>query len=78
VVIEAVGGGGNDQIYTAFSYVLNGSEIELLALTNTAGTDALNLTGNIFNQTLLGNDGSNVLHGGGGTDILIGYKGDDI
>jgi VCBS repeat-containing protein len=77
-VVEA-SGGGNDQLYTSVSYVLAfGSEVELLSTNNTAGTGAINLTGNAFNQTLIGNNGANQLHGGGGTDTLIGLGGNDI
>jgi Ca2+-binding RTX toxin-like protein len=77
-VIEA-SGGGFDQLYTSVSYQLAlGSEVELLSTNNTAGTGAINLTGNASNQTVVGNNGANQLHGGGGTDTLIGYGGNDI
>jgi Ca2+-binding RTX toxin-like protein len=75
-VNEAVGG-GNDALYTSVSYVMNGAEVEFLSTNNTAGTAAINLTGNGWAQTLLGNNGANVLHGGGGADTLIGLGGND-
>jgi predicted extracellular nuclease len=77
-VVEGAGG-GNDQLYTSVSFVLAlGSEVELLSTNNTAGTGAINLTGNASNQTVVGNNGANQLHGGGGVDTLIGYGGNDI
>jgi Ca2+-binding RTX toxin-like protein len=75
--VEAMGG-GFDQLYSSVSYVLGSGEIELLSTNNTAGTGAINLTGNNFGQMLLGNDGVNLLHGGGGVDVLVGYGGNDI
>ena len=71
--------GGNDRVFTSVSYVLTpGSQIELLSTNDHASTDAINLTGNSWAQTLIGNAGRNILHGGGGSDLLIGLGGDDI
>ncbi|KQT47867.1 hypothetical protein ASG52_11430 [Methylobacterium sp. Leaf456] len=77
-VIEAVGGGGNDRIYTSVAYSLAaGQEIEALRLLASTGAAKLDLTGNEFAQTLAGNAGANVLDGKGGADVLVGGKGDD-
>ena len=56
--------------------LVNG-EVELLSTNNHAATDALNLTGNLYAQTLIGNAGANRLNGGGGADLLIGLAGND-
>ena len=42
-----------------------------------AGTDAINLTGNGFGQSIYGNAGPNVRDGGGGIDYLVGGPGND-
>jgi VCBS repeat-containing protein len=70
-------GGGNDALYVSVSYVLVNGEVEVLSTNNHAATSAINLTGNLYNQTLIGNAGNNVLNGGGGTDLLIGLAGND-
>ena len=77
VVNEAVGG-GVDHILTSVSYALkSGQQIEQLTTWN-AGTNALNLTGNAFGQTIYGNAGANVINGGGGADTMSGLGGNDI
>ena len=61
------------------SYALQaGSQVETLLTTSTAGTTAINLTGNEFANTLFGNAGANTLNGGAGIDQLYGYGGADI
>jgi Ca2+-binding RTX toxin-like protein len=76
-VIEFAGG-GNDTVYTSVSYGLTaGSEIETLIVYDRTTTDALNLTGNEFGQTIYGNNGANTLNGNGGPDTLYGIGGDD-
>ncbi|WP_376703594.1 calcium-binding protein [Mesorhizobium sp. ISC25] len=76
-VIEAVGG-GSDRVITSVSHALAaGSEIELLATSNPAGTTAINLNGNGFAQTIQGNAGANVINGLGGADMMSGYGGND-
>jgi hypothetical protein len=78
LVIEAVGGIGQDAVAASVNYALaQGSEIELLQTSNAKGKGAINLTGNEFAQTITGNAGSNVLHGKGGTDTLFGGSGND-
>ena len=81
VVMEAVGEGTNDSVATNTNYTLTaGAEIELFTTTSTAGTTAINLTGNSFAQTIVGNAGNNVLSdgGGAGADILRGLGGNDV
>ncbi|MGQ0590654.1 MAG: hypothetical protein ACT4N8_14205 [Sphingosinicella sp.] len=77
-VVE-LAGEGSDRILSSVSYVLGPNrEIEIISTQNQAGTDALNLTGNEFGQTLLGNNGANTLSGAGGADVLAGFAGADI
>ncbi len=77
VVIEAVGG-GTDRVWSAVSYTLaTGQEIETLSTTSAGGVNAINLTGNAFNNTIFGNSGANVLNGGLGNDTLSGLLGAD-
>ena len=60
------------------SYTLAaGQEIETLSTSNTAGTVAINLSGNGFANTLIGNAGANFLNGGGGSDTIITHGGND-
>jgi Ca2+-binding RTX toxin-like protein len=76
-ITEAVGG-GSDRILTAVNYILAaGVEIELFTTTNSAGTGAINLTGNAFAQTIQGNNGANVINGVGGADSMSGFGGND-
>ena len=77
-VFEAAGG-GIDRVFASASYALTaGQEIEALTTANAAGTDAINLTGNAFNNAVVGNNGANALNGGLGNDKLTGYLGSDI
>jgi Ca2+-binding RTX toxin-like protein len=77
VVIEAAGE-GNDRVFASVSYVLGASaEVELLTTDNSAGTAAIDLTGNAGVQGIFGNAGANRLTGGGGADSLVGLQGDD-
>jgi Ca2+-binding RTX toxin-like protein len=76
-VIEAIGG-GYDTVITDMTYTLRpGAEVELLRTYGSAGTQAVNLFGNEFSNTVTGNSGKNVLGGGGGNDTLWGYAGAD-
>nr|WP_244472462.1 calcium-binding protein [Methylobacterium sp. Leaf108] len=76
-VIEA-SGGGTDWVLTSVSYTLTaGQEIERLETMSSAGTTAINLTGNELANTLVGNAGANTLNGGLGADLLYGRAGND-
>jgi Ca2+-binding RTX toxin-like protein len=78
VVIEQAGG-GNDRLVADVSYVLrSGSEVETISTRTHAATEAINLTGNEFTQTIQGNFGINKLDGRGGADTLIGFGGNDL
>ena len=77
VILEQVGQ-GYDQVFTTVSYALaQGVEIELLAATYPEDAQALELTGNEFDNEIQGNAGDNILTGGGGADILEGNGGND-
>ena len=70
--------GGYDSAYTTVTYTLGSTaEIEILAALDQAGTGALNLYGNGFNNWIWGNNGANFLFGGGGNDILDAFGGGD-
>ncbi len=83
-ITEFEGEGTADRVAARESFsLLTGSnarlaEIELLGTASTAGTTAINLTGNTLRQTITGNAGDNVLHTGGGVaDRLVGLTGND-
>lgn len=76
--VHEAAGGGKDQILASVSYRLaDASEIERLTTTNNAGTQAIDLAGNGFSQTIVGNAGNNVFTGHGGGDVLRGLGGAD-
>jgi Ca2+-binding RTX toxin-like protein len=78
VVLEAVGGGGFDAVYTRVNYVLRaGQEIEQLAATGLGLGQAIALTGNEFSQSLISGSGNDDLNGGGGADFLTANAGND-
>lgn len=75
LVLEEVGEGDADRLYTSVSYVLAaGSEVEMMFA---KGSNDLSLTGNEFANFIRGNSGANVLSGGGGDDTLAGLAGAD-
>jgi Ca2+-binding RTX toxin-like protein len=77
VVIDGIGE-GNDRIATSVSYALaTGSEIEILEALNLGATDAINLTGSFYVNTIIANDGANMLDGSFGNDVLIALGGND-
>ncbi|HEY5723591.1 MAG TPA: calcium-binding protein, partial [Allosphingosinicella sp.] len=78
IVIEAVGGGNFDAVYSRVNYVLRaGSEIELLAATGLGLGQAIALTGNELGQSLVSGAGNDDLNGGGGADFLTANAGND-
>jgi Ca2+-binding RTX toxin-like protein len=73
------GGEGTDRIATLISYTLEDtSEVELLEATNTADTNAMDLTGSSSANLIIGNAGVNFLFGAGGNDTLVGLNGNDF
>ena len=77
VVRENVGE-GFDWVVSRSDYILTpGAEVEVLMTTDQASTQALNLTGNEFGQTVAGNEGVNQLDGKLGHDLLLGFGGAD-
>ncbi|HVQ07691.1 MAG TPA: calcium-binding protein, partial [Allosphingosinicella sp.] len=69
---------GNDLVLIYLSHTLsNGNQIETLSTVFHQGTDAINLGGNDYNNTLIGNYGANYLNGNGGVDVMIGLNGND-
>jgi trimeric autotransporter adhesin len=77
IIVEAADQ-GNDTALTSVSYTLStGVAVETLRTTNDAGTGAINLTGNAFNNSLIGNNGANALSGRGGSDGIDGRGGID-
>lgn len=77
-IIEASSQGAADLVMAAVDYALTaGAYIERLATNGTAGTAAIDLTGNELAQEVVGNAGSNILKGMGGNDVLKGLAGHD-
>jgi Ca2+-binding RTX toxin-like protein len=78
VVLEAVGGGGFDAVYTRVNYGLRaGQEVEQLAATGLGLGQAIALTGNEFSQSLISGSGNDDLNGSGGADFLTANAGND-
>jgi len=72
-------GEGSDRLYSTVSFASDpDGEIEIIAALNPAGTAALNLSGNRFDNQISGNQGANVLSGGLGNDRLQGFAGNDV
>jgi Ca2+-binding RTX toxin-like protein len=86
VVTEAVGQGTLDRVQASVTYSLAaGSEVEVLETTDAAGTTALDLVGNEFDNAIVGNNAGNTIigspdsDGGGydGLDTMTGNGGGD-
>jgi Ca2+-binding RTX toxin-like protein len=78
VRITENGGQGIDTVRTSVSYTLTaGADVEILETANSAGTAALNLTGNASGNIVIGNNGNNIITGGVGEDYLTGHGGRD-
>ncbi|MEA3044328.1 MAG: hypothetical protein QOH47_2166, partial [Sphingomonadales bacterium] len=72
-VVESVGGGSRDVIYTPGDYVMTaGVDVEVLSSSNQSGTNAQTLVGNGIAQEIYGSNGANFIDGGGGADFLSG------
>ena len=71
-VTEAAAG-GTDTVESSIAYTL-GAEVENLVLT---GTNAINGSGNVLNNSLTGNTAANRLDGGAGADAMAGGAGND-
>lgn len=72
--------GGTDTVYAKTSYALREEAgwIEVLKVISATSTNAMNLYGNDYGNTVQGNNGRNILRGNGGDDKLLGLGGDDI
>jgi len=92
--------GGFDRVRTSVSYNLanvenlhgHPNEVEVLETTDPAGTAAIDLVGNDFNNTIVGNNGSNIIVGSplgddvnldgvedyDGLDVMTGNGGGDV
>ena len=79
LIFETATEGGADRVLAGVSYKLGaGVHIEILTTTSSAGTGAIDLTGNEVKQEIVGNAGANVLHSGGGAaDLMRGLFGND-
>jgi Ca2+-binding RTX toxin-like protein len=77
MVVEAADE-GQDRVFSLVSFVLPAAaEVELLSVLSAESTDAVDLTGNGFDQSIFGNAGANMLAGAGGDDYLHGGAGGD-
>ncbi|MDQ6433935.1 calcium-binding protein [Mesorhizobium sp. LHD-90] len=80
VIVEVAGAaaGSADRVVAAVDYRLGaGVHVEIMTTNGSAGTSAIDLTGNEFAQEITGNSGDNRLEGKGGLDVLSGLGGKD-
>jgi len=78
LIVEGTGRGTADRVAAGVSFALAADDnIEVLTTNSSAGTAAINLTGNALAQAVTGNAGANVLNGLGGLDTLTGGGGAD-
>lgn len=79
VVVEAVGGGTNDVVFSSGNYRLYaGQEIETLSAANQSSTTGLVLRGNELANVVIGTDGIDTIDGRFGNDLLIGRGSADV
>jgi len=64
---------GDDHVIASVTYTLS-DNVERLTL---VGTDTIDGTGNVLDNTLIGNGANNILDGKEGTDTMVGGAGDD-
>jgi predicted outer membrane repeat protein len=64
---------GSDRVQSTITYIL-GNNLEMLYL---QGTEAIDGTGNSFNNRIQGNNTANNLNGNSGSDTLLGSGGND-
>lgn len=77
-IVESAGRGTADRVAAAVDYTLESNDhIEIMTTTSSAGTTAVDLTGNDWEQNMVGNRGNNRLDGKGGWDRLTGGDGID-
>lgn len=60
-----------------YGLIDNGTTNGSVEFMTAGGSNAIDLTGNRFNQTIFGNAAANTLNGGGGADTLVGGDGND-
>lgn len=79
IIFEDINGGVDKLIfYNGGSLELtSNAQIEFMEMFNPASTDARNITGNAFSQSMKGNSGTNLLDGGLGADTMAGFAGND-
>ena len=69
---------GFDTLYTSVSFTADpDGEIENFFALDPAGTSALDISANRFDNLIRGNEGPNILSAGLGDDILYGFGGND-
>ncbi|MGB3494264.1 MAG: hypothetical protein WBA57_16155 [Elainellaceae cyanobacterium] len=73
-IVVADSGGSDDEVQASVTFSLAGTNVETLILT---GTDDINGTGSVGNNTIIGNSGANLIDGGAGADEMSGGGGDD-
>jgi Ca2+-binding RTX toxin-like protein len=79
MVVEAVGQGTMDRVFTGVSYKLGaGVEIEKFSTTNHGGLAPIDLQGNELANAIYGNAGHNWIYGKAGNDTLTGFGGPDV
>ena len=78
LIVEDAGGGSNDRVVVAVSFVLAADDNVERLQTISHEVRALDLTGNELGQQIFGNAGANRLDGKGGNDTLSAGAGSDV